>query len=493
VARGYLNDHERTQLAFLDAKDVPWLPPQHESRLYKSGDIVRFNDEDGTHAFVARKDTQVKLHGQRVELSEIEFHLKNIIPDVDSALVLLNTSAEQTQRHPLVSFLIFADTSSAVAKTGVLTPSLTAFGKDLLRQARDQLATILPAYMIPTLFVPLVHIPFTANGKRDTQQLRNISQGLSHDQLRIFSLSDETEVASRPLSPKEEQLRELWAQVLHVSPLELGPSSDFLKQGGDSLAAMHLVSAAIKAGLHLQVSTILMQPRLCDMASKICPLQSQTPAEDATPAPLSLLPPALDLSKLKAHCASVCAIDVDEIEDIYPLTPLQEALWTGSQRRPGTYILQMTFQLPPSVPLDTFTAAWDRVIQTADVLRTRMVFHPHAGHLQLVSKAFGGWDSYKDMDDFHNLNPYATMGLGDRLARLAIIETATTPVFVFAAHHVLYDAFMLNMVFVRIAEICNTVSQALLCTTQMLTTPHRDILPPCRRSKTTCPTSTAFL
>ncbi|KAF2451745.1 acetyl-CoA synthetase-like protein [Karstenula rhodostoma CBS 690.94] len=455
VARGYLNDHQRTRLAFLDAKDVPWLPPQHESRLYKSGDIVRFNDEDGTYSFVARKDNQVKLHGQRVELSEIEIHLKKIIPDVDSALVLLNTSAEQAQRHPLVSFLVFAGDSPAVVHTGVPMSSWSTYGKDLLRKAKDQLAAVLPAYMIPTLFVPLFHVPFTANGKRDTAKLRHISQELSHDQLRNFSLSDETEVVSRPLSQREEQLRELWTQVLHVSPSELGSSSSFLEQGGDSLAAMHLVSAAIRAGLHLQVATVLMQPRLADMASKVRPLQSQTPAEDATPAPLSLLPPGLDVLQLKAHCASACTIDVDQIEEIYPVTSLQEVLWTGSQRRPGTYILQMTFQLPSSVPLDTFTSAWDQVIQTADVLRTRFVSEPHAGLLQVVTRTFS-WDSYKDVDEFHKLNPYATMGLGDRLARLAIIKTGKTPTFVFAAHHVLYDAFMLNMIFVRIAEICNT-------------------------------------
>ncbi|KAL5423427.1 hypothetical protein PMIN04_003944 [Paraphaeosphaeria minitans] len=455
VARGYLRDDQRTRLAFLDAEDVTWLPPQHAPRLYKSGDIVRFNDEDGTYSFVARKDTQVKLHGQRVELGEIELHLKSIIPDVDSALVILNTSAEQAQRYPLVSFLVFTGGSPAVAHIGTATPSLTTYGKGLLRKAKDQLADVLPSYMVPTLYIPLLHVPFTANGKRDTAKLRNISQELSHEQIRVFSLSEETEVASKPLSQREEQLRELWAQVLHVTPSELGPGSDFLAVGGDSLAAMHLVSAAIKAGLHLQVSTILVQPRLSDMASKLYPVQSQTLEADAALAPFSLLPPTLDVAQLKSHCAAACSIEVDEIEDIYPMTPLQEVLWFGSQRRPGTYILQMTFQLPSSISLETFTSAWDQIIQTADVLRTRFVSEPHTGHLQVVSKRFS-WDSYKDMIEFNELNPYATMNLGERLARLAIIETATTPVFVFAAHHVLYDAFMLNMTFARIAELCKT-------------------------------------
>lgn len=68
VARGYLNDPERSAAVFLNSKDVPWLPAQHESRLYKSGDLVRLNPDDGSYYFVSRKDNQVKLHGQRVEL-----------------------------------------------------------------------------------------------------------------------------------------------------------------------------------------------------------------------------------------------------------------------------------------------------------------------------------------------------------------------------------------------------------------------------------------
>lgn len=462
VARGYLNDPERTKSAFLNAKDVPWLPPQHESRLYKSGDIVRFNSEDGTYYFVARKDNQVKLHGQRVELSEIEYQLKRIIPDVENALVVLNTSAEHARRHPLVCFLVFARASVVVHSTKAVVPDLAPHGSDLLRKAKDQLATVLPTYMIPTLFIPLHHVPFTANGKRDTARLREIARGLSHDELLTFSLSDEAETITRPLSMHEEQLRELWAQVLHVNPTELGPGSNFIRQGGDSLAAMHLVSASIKAGLHLQVSTILMNPLLSDMASKTHLLGSQASAENAALAPFSLLPSELDAMQTKSFCAAACDIDESQIVDIYPTTPLQTLLWNGSQRRPGTYILQMTFQLPPTVLAETFMSAWDQVIQTADVLRTRFVSEPRTGLLQVVSKLFS-WESYENMDDFQKLDPYALMDLGDRLARLAIVKTATTPIFVFAAHHVLYDAFMLNMIFVRIAEICKTVSQVPSC------------------------------
>lgn len=344
--------------------------------------------------------------------------------------------------------------------------SLTPFGMDLLRKARDQLAVVLPGYMVPTLYVPIDHVPFTSNGKRDTKKLRAIAQSLTRDELHVFSLSQEMEPAKRSLTRYEEQLRDLWAQVLCIDPSDLGPDSNFIREGGDSLAAMHLVSAAIKTSLHLQVSTILLHPGLSDMASEIRPLETQT--QHPSPAPFSLLPSLFDITQIKYYCSTSCSMDQGQIEDIYPATPLQNQLWTGSQRRPGTYILQMAFELPLSLRLETFQSAWNQVIRTADILRTRLVSHPHMGLLQVVSKEFE-WDYFNNLDEFKTHDPFALMEFGQRLARLALINSEKSPIFVFAAHHVLYDAFMLNMIFSRISEICKTVRGALSCTGFLLT------------------------
>ena len=461
VARGYLNDPERTRRVFLD--DAPWLPRSPTSasprRLYKSGDLVRFHVDNGTFSFVARKDTQVKLHGQRVELGEIEHHLKDVMPDVDSAIALLNTSAEHTNRHPLIAFLVFVKDSTAVSHhaEGSALP-LTTRGKDMLLRARSQLATIMPAYMIPTLFVPIHHVPFTLNGKRDAARLRQIAQALSQDELQAFSLSQEE--TARPLSSQEERLRELWAQVLDLDASILGPDSDFIRQGGDSLAAMRLGTLATDAGLHLPVSYTMAHPRLSDMASKMSLLSSQT--QEPTPEPFSLLPKTVEITDVKAHCADLCKVDVDQIEDVYPSTALQEMLLNGSLRRPGTYILRLTFQLPPSVLLQTFVSAWDQVVQSAEILRTRIVADAQAGLLQVVLNSFD-WDLYDDMQDYESHNRHEPMSYGDRLAWLTIVRNSPskTPVFIFTAHHMLYDAFAVNMIFDRVTQICQTVSQLL--------------------------------
>ncbi|KAF2013569.1 acetyl-CoA synthetase-like protein [Aaosphaeria arxii CBS 175.79] len=463
VARGYLHNPERTRLAFLGEKDAPWLPPRPANaaprRLYKAGDLVRLEAHDATFTFIARKDNQVKLHGQRVELDEIEYHIKDAVCDIDSACVVLNTNNApgHRSRHPLIVFLVFVRTSNAVdnVEHEGSTLSLTPNGTCLLRKAKEHLSVALPAYMVPTLYVPIHHVPFTANGKRDIARLRQIASDLTQDELQAFSLTEpkSNKVLSRSLTPQEEQLRDLWVDVLELDPSNLGPDSDFIRQGGDSLTAMHLVTAATRKGFHLPVSTTMTHPRLSDMASQMTLLESQ--AQDASPDPFSLLRSSSDIATLKARCAEACKVDLDQIEDIYPTTPVQDMLVNAGRMRPGTYILTMTFQPPPTVPLDVFMAGWDRVVRSADILRTRIVADPDAGRLQVLMKSLE-WDFYDTEEDFKARNDHVEMDFGTRLARLGIIRKGPSGnfVFVFGGHHALYDSFMLSMIFERVAQYC---------------------------------------
>ena len=75
VSRGYLNNPEKTAEVFIQnpawAKQESEQPPR---RMYKTGDLAYINT-DGDVVFVGRKDTQVKVRGQRMELGELNFFL----------------------------------------------------------------------------------------------------------------------------------------------------------------------------------------------------------------------------------------------------------------------------------------------------------------------------------------------------------------------------------------------------------------------------------
>ncbi len=140
VAMGYLNDSEKTENAFIGHSSL--------GMVYKTGDfgVLRY---DGTIEFLGRKDTQVKIKGYRIELGEIESRLlKN--PSVKQAVVSART--DQSGKKYLAAYVLLNSEISCEA-------------------LRQHLSEALPNYMIPSRFVFLEHIPLTANGKIDRNQL----------------------------------------------------------------------------------------------------------------------------------------------------------------------------------------------------------------------------------------------------------------------------------------------------------------------------------
>src|SRR2546422_5171646 len=123
VGRGYINDPERTQGAFLQD---PLRPGQ---RLYRSGDYGR-GLPDGKLEFLGRRDSQVKISGFRIEIGEIENQLLKL-PGVREGAVAVTEGAGQNKH--LVAFC----SGDRPPNPGVM---------------RDRLARALPGYMVPSGF-----------------------------------------------------------------------------------------------------------------------------------------------------------------------------------------------------------------------------------------------------------------------------------------------------------------------------------------------------
>ncbi|KAE8822002.1 hypothetical protein PTNB85_10576 [Pyrenophora teres f. teres] len=107
LARGYLNDAEKTAAAFIE--DPAWLMDGcqgyagRHGRLYKTGDLVQYND-DGNLICLGRKDSQVKLRGQRIELGEIEHHLRECLPEATQMAVEVILPSEESKHATLAAF-----------------------------------------------------------------------------------------------------------------------------------------------------------------------------------------------------------------------------------------------------------------------------------------------------------------------------------------------------------------------------------------------------
>jgi amino acid adenylation domain-containing protein len=138
VALGYVGQPELTGERFVRS-------PLSDGAIYRTGDIARWR-EDGLLDYLGRRDGQVKLHGVRTELGEIEAVIREL-PDVVDAAVLIRADVGAIER--LVAYVVTR--GSALDETAV----------------RRELALSLPAQMMPAFIVLLDTLPMTSNGKLD--------------------------------------------------------------------------------------------------------------------------------------------------------------------------------------------------------------------------------------------------------------------------------------------------------------------------------------
>nr|POF13527.1 nonribosomal peptide synthetase tes [Quercus suber] len=352
LAREYLNDAEKTARAFI--RSPSWLPSGPFTRLYKTGDLVRYND-DGTIDYVGRKDVQIKIRGQRVEPGEVEHHVKQYLGPRSSAAVLVVQDAVAAGSAALVAFMCVdtqAGTASAEAESAVLPKNDSM--ADTMRGLDHHLRTILPDYMVPTYFLPVQQLPLTSSGKIDGHFLRRAVLGMTAEGLAQYSLSARGEVRP-PATAMEWALRDVWAAVLGLPVDKIGRDDSFLQLGGDSISAIRLVRAAREAGLVLTVKDVFDDARLFSVAAR-----AEEIKEDAQPqkaAAFSLLS-NVDAETVQDHVREQCGLsDHQAIEDAYPCTSLQDGLMALAAKQPGSYMAKWVYRVPAHIDLMRFRSA----------------------------------------------------------------------------------------------------------------------------------------
>jgi non-ribosomal peptide synthetase-like protein len=197
VGRGYVNDPERTRLAFLTD------PLREGERLYRSGDFGRWRP-DGKLEFLGRRDAQVKINGFRIEIGDIENALLRA-PGVSQGAVVIAERADHNKR--LVAFY--------------------AAERPLeIKILQDHLSQALPGYMVPSAFHWKESLPLTANGKIDRKSLTALAAELG-------AVEEQGRYAP-PATPTERFFCEVLAGVMGIAQVSV-ESHLFHDLGADSL------------------------------------------------------------------------------------------------------------------------------------------------------------------------------------------------------------------------------------------------------------------
>ncbi|KAH8586613.1 hypothetical protein B0O99DRAFT_695320 [Bisporella sp. PMI_857] len=447
LARGYINNPIKTGEAFVT--NPPWIEDSNISqrRMYRTGDLVSYNS-DGTLNYVGRKDFQIKIRGQRLELGEVEHHLTEA-EDVKYSLATLPKSGPCESR--LVGILVlheFSDASKDCTPLKIISHVYKQRAAKKISTICDHIASKLPAWMVPTIWFVVEDFPVSASGKLDRGTVRNWIRDMSAETFETASKLFVDKYITAPTTEAEKQLQKLWRDVLENVALEnIGVDSSFLRLGGDSISAMKLVAQARKYQWTLSVGDVFRHSTLGAMASFIATGPSGSVKAKDRSVPFSLVQHTSSLESLRHEAAAQCEVQLDQIENMYPSTALQEGLIALSTKQTGAYVGQHIFALPAHLDINGFISAWNRIDLMYPILRTRLVTTKSSGTLQVAINEPIKWHrpepQIQTISSYLDKDKAVPMTFGSRLTRFAIVENH----FIMTAHHAVYDGWSLPALF----------------------------------------------
>lgn len=238
LAEGYVNNPELTREKFISC------PNALSGRLYRVGDLACTTAE-GEFIIFGRTDNQIKLHGYRIELEDIEAHMQTF-PGV-------RESAVEVSHEQLIAYLCL-DAKMAFSQTVFI----------------DYLKTHLPEYMIPKRIVLLDTLPKSLSGKIDRKALPTPS--ITTSQMDTVST----------LTPLQLSLKRIWSEELALDTVNL--HDNFFELGGHSLlAARIIVKIAHQFGKRINLSDFYHAPTIAEFVH----ILEQTPLEERHEATLA--------------------------------------------------------------------------------------------------------------------------------------------------------------------------------------------------------------
>ncbi len=247
---------EDKQRVAAQGKAEPWRECYFgpRDRMYRSGDLGRYMP-DGNVECVGRADDQVKIRGFRIELGEIDTHLsqhslirENVtlvrrdhnedqilvsyyVPDMKKWREWYGEQEQQAQKQQQQNGIkrrVSAKESMGVGQRMRIFELLSL-------NARDALKKKLPAYAVPTLFIPMMRLPLTPNGKVDRRALPFPEEA---DLLGAISKATDLDVRT----DTENGLADIWAFHLprHTNAT-LPRDAKFEDLGGNSIMAVQIL------------------------------------------------------------------------------------------------------------------------------------------------------------------------------------------------------------------------------------------------------------
>ncbi|KAJ2991087.1 hypothetical protein NUW58_g2650 [Xylaria curta] len=407
------------------------------------------------------------MRGLRIELSEVEYQVRECIPGVSQAIAEVTELAGENNR-PILSVFLQVDGDDDKTDGIISSPFRTISGVTenaalawLRPETEAAISQRLPAYMVPTLYFQLEKLPLSTAGKVDRRKLREIVSALSSQNVaELKSLAKGHKRA--PRTQTEQTLQRLWAQILDISGATIGVDDNFLGLGGDSITAMKLVVSARKAGVALTVMDVLKQGSLEALAAH----QDQKVRETGpslSVEPFSLLDPAQRddiIQWSKQYFAP------QEVADIYPLTGFQRDVIKMSLQWPRESLNYIFIDLGPRLDLDRLKRSCHRLVERYSLLRSAFI-HYEGTYLQValaqLQLQFPVFDAAEDIASVSREVCLADAESGFQLghpptAFMLVRSKSQGHRLIFRLSHLQYDGFCLSTVITALLDLYQGIS-----------------------------------
>ncbi|MBY7142474.1 amino acid adenylation domain-containing protein [Virgibacillus sp. NKC19-3] len=241
LSSGYINNIQQNESRFINS---PFL---ENEILFKTDDLCRIDSNDNI-VYVGRKDRQVKVQGNRVELDEVEINLSKFVKNSE---VFVQDFVEDN-----INFLVaFIETNELI-------------DKDLLI---DKLNSELPTYMLPKDLFTLDKFPITKNGKKDISKINQLYYTYSNSSKEDFKENN---------FEKKRLVLDVFQKVLDLE--EINSNDNYFHLGGDSIKAIQISAKLQKIGVQLKVKDLLNNPVLGDALQYITHIDTNNKHEFKT-------------------------------------------------------------------------------------------------------------------------------------------------------------------------------------------------------------------
>ncbi|HEY7414925.1 MAG TPA: amino acid adenylation domain-containing protein, partial [Ktedonobacteraceae bacterium] len=301
--------------------------------------------------------------------------------------VVLLQHSSSLATFPVRSTALFlaGDTGLRERSTYANNPLRAQLAGQLVPILRNHLKAKLPDYMVPHFFVVLDAFPLNANGKVDYQALPEPDMAY---------VAQDAFVA--PRTPVERILAEIWEQMLGIE--HVGINDNYFNLGGDSITSIRIVARVQQASLHLTPRLLFQHQTIAELAEVIEPLRTEerpdsnagSPASQFTPPTGGAYTPAnFPLARLTQQQLDELFAQDQEIEDIYPLGPMQRNILFQRlhSQNPELYWLCAILRLRnASLDIPAFQQALQLVVDQLPTMRTTVIWEGLDEPLQVVHK-----------------------------------------------------------------------------------------------------------